>query len=126
MSPLRTSICSFDLDPKGFVRATVDRGAEMTLEEAKLAIAETVRAAQEQRRPVLVDARWLKSESRDAREYFASDDVARACSAVALLVGSPVSRVIGNFFVRQRAQKVPTRLFTDEQAATLWLEEFVE
>lgn len=118
---LATRICRFELDPRGFVRATCDRGAEFVVADAEEALVATRKIAGGRRRPVLVDMRWIKSQTREARERFAADDVAEVCSAVSVLVESPVSRVIGNFFLRQTVQKMPNRLDTVESDAIAWL-----
>lgn len=117
----RTRICSFELDPRGFVRATVDPDADMSTEDAKEALALTFEVAGKQRRPVLVDLRGIRSQSRGARQYFASSEVAERLAAVGLLIPSPVAKVLGNFFLRLQEQPVPTELFHDEEAAVDWL-----
>src|SRR5262245_42901830 len=117
MATARTRICSFTLDPRGFVYARLDDGATMDLADAREAVAQTWRGACERRRPVLVDMTRLKGESRAARLYFVSDEAVNRYSAVAILVSSPVSRVIGTFFLRLSEHKVPTKLFTDEAEA---------
>jgi hypothetical protein len=122
----RTRICSFTLDRRGFVHARLDDGATLELEDAREAIEETWRVAGECRRPVLVDMTRLKGESRAARLYFVSDEAVARYSAVAILVSSPVSRVIGTFFLRLSEHKVPTRLFTSETEAMSWLAGQVE
>jgi hypothetical protein len=76
-------------------------------------------------RPALVDLRELRSMSRDCRKYFAGPETAKVESAVALLVGSPVARAIGNFFMGLNKPLIPTRLFTSEAEALGWLREFV-
>ncbi|MDQ3262691.1 MAG: STAS/SEC14 domain-containing protein [Myxococcota bacterium] len=119
--PVATRTCTFLLDPRGFVRATMHQGVEMDLDDARDALRTTTQVSGGQRVPVLVDSRRLKSQSREARQEFASDEAVRVCSAVALLVDSPVSRIIANFFLRQQVQRTPTRLFTDETAAVEWL-----
>lgn len=93
----------------------------MELADAREALAATWKTAGEQRRPVLVDMSHIRGESRAARQHFGSDEAATQYSAVALLVASPVSRVVGSFFLRLVAHKTPTRLFTDEAAAVDWL-----
>lgn len=118
---VRTRICTFTLDERGFVRARLDEGSFMELEDAREALVATWQTAGEQRRPVLVDMSRIKGESRAARQHFGSDDAATKYSAVALLVASPVSRVVGTFFLRLVEHKAPTRLFTDETAAIDWL-----
>lgn len=117
----RTRNCSFHLDERAFVLARVDQGADMDLDDARAALAATFRVAGGVRRPVLVDFRGIRSESKAAREYFVSDEAVDMYSAVAILVASPVSRVIGSFFMRLSRHKVPTRLFSDETEAIDWL-----
>jgi len=118
---MRTRICSFVLDQRGFVHARIDAGASLQLEDAREAVAATWQVAGERRRPVLVDMRVLREESREARHYFVSEEAVGRYSAVALLVASPVSRVIGMFFLRLTAHKVPTRMYTSESEAIRWL-----
>lgn len=122
---LTTRICRFVLDNKGFVRATVVNGAEMTLEDAQEAVAMAERAAQGIRRPVLVDLRGIKSQTREARQFFVGEEATRVGAAVALLVDSPVSRIIGNFFLRLNVQRTPTELFRTEQDAVAFLRKYV-
>ena len=119
---LSTRVCHFVLDDRGFVRATVENGAEMTLTDAKEALAATERVALGKRRPVLVDLRGIKAQTREARQFFVGEEAARVSASVALLVGSPVSRVVGNFFLRLNVQRTPTQLFTSETDAIAWLE----
>jgi hypothetical protein len=118
---LRTKICTFTLDERGFVRAHLDAGAFIELEDARDAILATWKTAGERRRPVLVDMTRIEGESRAARLHFVSDEAVATYSAVAMLVASPVSRVVGTFFLRLLEHKAPTRLFTDEVAAIDWL-----
>lgn len=46
-------------------------------------------------------------------------------SAVALIVGTPLSRMMGNVFLSVSKPMAPTRLFHDEASALAWLQEFV-
>lgn len=69
--------------------------------------------------PVLVDMRALAKAERTAREHFTSADA--QATAVALLVGSSVSKVVANFIIGMKKMPVPTRMFTDEAAAVSWL-----
>ncbi len=95
----------------------------MGLEDAKQNVEAIYEIGGRQRNLVLVDMRGVRSQSREARQYFAGPEAGRATLAVALLVGSPLSRVLANFFLRLMPQKWPTALFNDEQAAIAWLRE---
>lgn len=96
-------------------------GCEMELADAKENIAAIFEIAGRKRTLVFVDSRGVRWQSREAREYFVSPDAARATLAIALLVGSPVSRVLGNFFMRFERHVFPTALFDDEDNAIRWL-----
>lgn len=98
-------------------------GARFELRDAEEAIVAMREIGEGARVPVLVDMRGVLSQTREAREYFMQEDAARVSAAVALLVDSPLSRLLGNFFLLRGAHRVPTRLFTEEQAAVRWLAE---
>ena len=73
---------------------------------------------------VLIDMSLIKSISRDARMYYANERTASIQRATALLVDSPVSRVIANFFMGLNRPLSPSRMFTDRTQAIKWLETF--
>ncbi len=73
---------------------------------------------------VLIDMTAVSEISKEARDYFANERTASIQRATALLIGSPVSRVIGNFFMGLNKPISPTRLFTDPQKAIKWLHTF--
>jgi hypothetical protein len=62
---------------------------------------------------------------REARAFFASEEYTCLSSQTALVVGSPVSRVIGNFFVGLNRPKYPCKIFDEAEAAEAWLRGFV-
>ncbi|MDH5680019.1 MAG: hypothetical protein OEZ36_00410 [Spirochaetota bacterium] len=69
----------------------------------------------------LIDMRKLKSISREARVYYSRDSSKSHCKAVALLVKSPLSRVIANFFLGINKPNKPIKLFTKRDSAIHWL-----
>ncbi len=69
--------------------------------------------------PLLVDMRNVAKFERDAREYFTQGHA--SARAVALLVGSPVTRMMANFFIGMRRMPVPIKMFDDEADAVRWL-----
>ena len=73
---------------------------------------------------VLIDIRAIKSISRDAREYYANERTASIQRATALVIKSPLSRVIANFFMGLNRPLTPTRMFTDVDEAIEWLQSF--
>ena len=71
--------------------------------------------------PCLVLMQEVARAEREARAFFASEDYLSLASHTALVVGSPVSRVVGNFFVGLNPPKYPIRIFNDPTKAVEWL-----
>lgn len=112
------------LDKVGIIHAVYKPGVHMTLAMAEESNARLIELGGGAARPLLIDVRPLRSMDGDARAFFAS---AGGPSAVALLVDSPLSRILANFFIGlNRHPTIPTRLFTDEGAALNWLKGFVQ
>lgn len=70
--------------------------------------------------PILVDMRGMARLERPAREHFIGDQ--GGASAIALLAGSPVNKMIANFFIGLKRMPIPIRIFTDRDAALGWLD----
>ena len=75
--------------------------------------------------PMLVDLRTINSIDKEARDHFSMKNRKAGVSAIAMLIKSPVSRIIGNFFLGLNKPKVPTQLFTSEIKAVNWLQEYI-
>ena len=73
---------------------------------------------------VIVDMRVMTSISASARRYYAGERTAKIQRATALLVRSPVSVVMGNFFMGLNKPISPTRMFNDPERAIGWLAGF--
>jgi hypothetical protein len=73
--------------------------------------------------PLLVDSRNIKSMTREARQHFSTNGRETKLTSFAILVKSPLSKVIGNFFMGLNKPQVPARLFDNESDAIDWLKE---
>ena len=74
-----------------------------------------------------LDLRQIKSQTREARDYYGGEESGRCFSAAAVLVESPVSRLLGNFFIGfNKSTNAPLKLFTSEQEAIEWLKTFLK
>lgn len=109
----------------GIARTVVKPQAEISLSDAK----ENTRAIEElyegEKFPLLIDTRPLKYISKEARDHFSIKDRPTVLNSFALLIGSPLSRIIGNFFMGLNKPSIPMRLFTSEKEAIKWLKQFV-
>ena len=99
---------------------------EHTLDDAKENVEIAAKICKGKKVPGLVDIREVKSVSREARMHYAGDENAKVLSAVAILVDSPISRIIGNFFIGLNKAPFPCKLFSSESAAIEWLREFIK
>lgn len=79
--------------------------------------------AQGQRLPMLIDVRRGTAVSREARLIYGGPENAKNVAAVAFLVDSPLSRVLGNFFLGLKPSAYPIRLFGEQAAALAWLQD---
>lgn len=110
----------------GIVRVAGVAGSEQTRAYAEEAVAMLWKVAGGTKRPALVDLRRVRSIDREARTYYAGPATVDILSAIALLTGSPLTRVLGNFMIGLNKSVVPTRMFTSESEALTWLRGYVE
>ena len=123
---IRTRMSQIWLDEDGIIRATtILPHAEQTLADAHEIIVAVAKISQGKKYPLLSDVRNIKSVDRPAREYFAKE-FDKVVSAAAGLVGSPMTMIMANFFLRVNKPSLPTRLFTSEAEAIEWLKGFIE
>jgi hypothetical protein len=113
------------LDDDGILRSVNVPGCEQTLEDALANYEATRQVSLGISRPLLVDASHVKSVSREARNVYSRPENVELTVALALLTGSPVSRVIGNFFIGLNRTAMPTRVFNSEPDAIAWLRTFL-
>ena len=111
------------LRPDGIVQVVLTSRATMVLEDVIAALEAMAQLTGGRQSPLLVDARDIGRQDRGARtEFVRRGDLV---SAVALVVGTPLSRMMGNLFIRVNKPPFPARLFDNEASAVAWLLEFV-
>lgn len=113
------------LYPSGIVICTVNESAYMELEDGVENMKAIEKLANGKRIPALVDIHASRGASKACREYFAGEEAAKVQSACALIIKSPLSRLIGNFFIGLNKTKFPTKLFTDKAEALIWLKTYL-
>lgn len=75
-------------------------------------------------RPLLLDLRTVKYQSREVRDYYMLPENIVHVTAIAMLSGNPLSRAFANVFLQHRRTTVPMQLFSSERSATEWLKQF--
>ena len=74
--------------------------------------------------PMLTDARLTSvGPSKEARTFYDGAENAGYATCSALLCASAYQKILGNFAFMFTPHDMPTRIFTDEEAALAWLEE---
>lgn len=119
---VQTRSTEMRLGTDGVIRGELRfEGVHLALEEVQTIFEIYGEFTREEKRPLLVDIRRLGSVDGDARRYATSDAVDSMMSAMAIVVGSTVSMVIGTLFLGFNRPNYPTRIFTDTERALLWL-----
>lgn len=109
----------------GICRTVTKPMAEVNLDEAMENSAAVTSFFKNRKFPLLIDSRNIKYMSREARKYFSTNGRDTKINCFAVLVKSPISRVIGNFFMGLNKPEVPARLFDSEADAVTWLKQYL-
>jgi hypothetical protein len=96
----------------------------MTLEIAKSCVGARVFFSKGESYALLIDMKGIKSVTPEARTYMASFGTLMV-KAGALITGSALNKTLGNIFLAIDKPPVPTKLFTSEEKAREWLQQFV-
>ena len=114
------------VDDYGIAHSSYLKDAIITQDDAigELQIYEEIGAGK--RILCVVDISNVKAVTREARVIFGSDEMYKRCKAVAMVARSPVSRMIGNFFLGLNKVPIPLQLFTDKIKAIEWLKGYAD
>lgn len=78
-----------------------------------------------QKMATIILSQGVTSIDKPAREYLASQKGTEGLSASAIIVNSPFSRLLGNFFLRVNKTSIPVKLFSDISKAEKWLQQYI-
>lgn len=111
------------LRPDGIVAMVFAPRVATDLAAARAAIEAMIQLTGGRQSPLLVDMHDAGPQDRSAR----SEGVRRGdvVSAVALIIDTPLSRILGTFFLTVNRPPFPVRMFDDEESAVAWLRAFV-
>jgi hypothetical protein len=125
-APLEMRTLTIWLEGDGIVRLKLKPNVQITLQDVQASVRAVSELCGGKRSPALVDMRGLMSMDREARVFLAGEETAKVESAAALIIESPLTRAIGNFFMGLNKPLIPTRLFTSEAEALAWLKGFLQ
>jgi hypothetical protein len=105
----------------GIVVQEVINPCRQTLQHARENVAAFNTLASGRRCALLCDMRVDFLADEGVRRYYASAEATALCAALALLVRSPSTELIGNLVLYVNRPIVKTRLFSVERDAVTWL-----
>ena len=96
-------------------------GVKVYLNVAEQVVKDRVQLQNETAYPVFCDMRGVKDSDKPARDYLAKEG-STLVTAVAVLIDSPVTKIMLNFYLNINRPQTPTRMFTDQSLALEFLE----
>ncbi|MFC1862542.1 hypothetical protein ACFL1Z_01130 [Thermodesulfobacteriota bacterium] len=120
---MKTRVSEIWQEEDGITRIKTFPNAKMTIDDA-IESNEIVNNFSNLKGSILfIDISEIASIDRESRKFFSELE---NNLAVALLVGSPLSKIIGNFFIGLNKASLPLKLFTSEDEAIRWLKGFLQ
>ena len=110
------------LDDDGVLTVRIRDGAHQSVMNAEQNLAAALGECDGERRPLLVDISRAQPLDAAVRHYYSGQVLVDGFTALALLVeASPFGTMMGNIYFRVARPGIPTRLFTEVDAARAWL-----
>jgi len=125
MTPLRsitTRVAQIWIDDEDILHIDCAPGVQLTKSDIEAGRAAIEELSCHSKLPHFVDLRTVSTMDREARVLLAGPGTGLAA---AILISSPLSRVIGNFILGFHKPRVPSRLFTEAPEALTWLRGFL-
>ena len=121
-----TSVSKLKLDDNGIIQMEFpQKNVKINIEDSKGIFQgrmQLTNAGKEQL--LMVDLRNNPKPDREARDYARSQEFVETTRAMAILVGGPMSKMLGNFFLGFNKGDFPVKLFTEKENAADWLMQY--
>src|SRR5207253_895828 len=95
----------------------------MDMNVAKATVQDRMQFFENTAYPCLFDITQVKETTKDARDFMANEGNDLVLAS-AMVVNSPMLKMMANFYIMVNKPKNPTRLFTDRESALEWLAQF--
>lgn len=110
-------------DEDGIIRIKTFPNSQMNLDDAKEGSRIVEKLSKGKGPVIFIDMREATSMNRESRKYYSELE---SNIAVALLVESPLSKVISNFFMGLNKTSYPLKIFSSKEKALDWLKGFLQ
>ena len=109
----------------GIARTKVKKDAEITIEDSRANTVAVETFFYGKKYPLIIDSTEIKSITKEARDHFSMKGRKTVVSALAIIIKSPLSRIIGNFFMGLNKPVVPVKLVDSEKEAVKWIKQYL-
>jgi len=97
----------------------------LDLPTAQLTVNDRLAFFEQQAYPCLFEVTQIKQITKEARDFMAKEGN-QLVLASAMIVNSPMLKMIANFYIMVNKPQNPTQLFTNRQQAIEWLGQFTK
>jgi hypothetical protein len=100
---------------------------DITLEIAKICVAERLKLCDGKSYPMLADVRNIKNTHNDAKIFISQGDGTKNITAGAFIVKNEFNRFLATIFINLsliKTPELPAKLFTDKNEAKQWLQQY--
>ncbi len=113
------------IDFENEILITTWKVSNISLSIAKEAVNKRLSIASGNKYPLLVKLKLVKSSTKEARDFLASEGGCEGLVAGAICVNSLLENMIATFFIYLNKPCIPTKVFHDENEAKKWLSQYV-
>ena len=117
-----TSVGRMTMRPDGIAFFESHPGAEERLSGAREVVEGYRKLGGGRRLLAVADIRRARSVDREARRYYAGEEMGAVVQGLALVVDSGISRVLGNFFLSLNRPRFEMRLVRSSDEGVKWLQ----
>lgn len=118
---LNTKYCSFKIK-EGVLMAIYHESIKIDLDIAKEIVQIRLNYQGNIILPCIIEITGILSITRDAREYFASNEGCENISCMGLLSTTTLGKFLGNFYLHFNTPIIPSKFFTQKKETINWLQ----
>jgi hypothetical protein len=109
----------------GILIGTYKKDLKINLDIAREIVNTRLTFTDQKNLPAIIFNQGVISMDKAAREFLSSSEGIKGLKAAAIIVDSPFSSFLGNFFLTVNKTALPVKLFSNAQRALKWLQMFV-
>jgi hypoxanthine phosphoribosyltransferase len=114
----------FWFDDNGIVYSVIKDIPTQTLEETVKNIEDFEKVIGDKKVCMVIDVTNSGETSREIRDYVAKE-FPKFVKAIAMISKSALGKMLANLFFTIRTQPYPTKMFTEEEEAKKWIEQYL-